>query len=586
MINEVAISPAEQASIRCLQQVFEAMAAKKNFLVEAGAGAGKTYTLIKALRKQIEENAKNFLRSHRKIACITYTNVAKDEIRSRTDNHPVIFAETIHAFAWDAIRDFQKVLRSQIHTLSDRWPERIEEAGGVTNQEVRYNLGYPKITEDEIYLHHDDVIKLLIYLLDDPKFQHILTSRYPVIFIDEYQDTNADLANAILKNFVIPQKGPLIGFFGDHWQKIYGSKSIGLVQADADKLLVIGKEANFRSDRAIVDALNNMRPELPQAYKDPESGGEILVYHSNEWEGQRRKGGHWAGDLPANVAHEYLNALINDLQEKGWIFEENATKVLMLTNNVLAEEQGYANLIAALGSDDLLEKQDDYISFLMDTVDPGVDAFLEGKYGRMLDAFGLQTPAITTQSKKKEWQEGVHRLAETRRQGTIGDVIEVLKETKKPRLPAKIVEKEKKLAELLANPEADRNESETRFVEKHTALKAVPYVEVTRAADFINDNTHFSTKHGVKGAQFDNVLVVLGRGWNHYNWNQMLEWAHEGIPADKQDTFERNRNLFYVTCSRPKHRLALLFTQELSQTAIEQLGAWFGNVLIPFELPG
>ena len=65
----------------------------------------------------------------------------------------------------------------------------------------------------------------------------------------------------------------------------------------------------------------------------------------------------------------------------------------------------------------------------------------------------------------------------------------------------------------------------------------------------------------------------------------MLEWANRGIPAGKQDTFERNRNLFYVSCSRPKHGLALLFTQELSATAITQLRAWFGEVLVPFELP-
>ncbi len=585
MINETVISPAEQASVRCLQEVFEAMAANKNFLVEAGAGAGKTYTLIRALRKQIDENAKKFLRMQRRIACITYTNIAKDEIRSRTDNHPVVFAETIHAFAWDAIRDFQKILRSQVHTLSDRWPERIAEAGGVTNQEVIYNLGYPKITDSEIFLHHDDVIKLLVYLLDDPKFQQILTSRYPVIFIDEYQDTNTDLANALLRNFIVPEQGPLIGFFGDHWQKIYGSKSIGLIQADADKLRVIGKEANFRSDRTIVDALNNMRPELPQEYKDPESGGNIIVYHSNEWAGQRRTGSHWAGDLPADVAHEYLNAVISDLKEKGWVFEDNITKVLMLTNAVLAEEQGYSNLIDALGSDDLLEKQDDYVSFLIDTVEPGIAAFIEGKYGKMIDAFGLQSPAISAHSKKKEWHEKISRLEELCREGTIGSVIDLLKETKKPRLPRRIEEKEAKLADLLTKLPEDRDETETRFVEKYTALRAVSYAEVSRAADFINDLTPFSTKHGVKGAQFDNVLIVLGRGWNHYNWKQMLEWAHDGIPAGKQDTFERNRNLFYVTCSRPKHRLALLFTQDLSNIAIEQLTTWFGDVLVPFNLP-
>lgn len=68
----------------------------------------------------------------------------------------------------------------------------------------------------------------------------------------------------------------------------------------------------------------------------------------------------------------------------------------------------------------------------------------------------------------------------------------------------------------------------------------------------------------MKGAEFENVLVVCGRGWNQYNWNQMLEWSNTAVPDEKIDTFERNRNLFYVACSRPKKRLAILFTQQLS----------------------
>jgi DNA helicase-2/ATP-dependent DNA helicase PcrA len=59
----------------------------------------------------------------------------------------------------------------------------------------------------------------------------------------------------------------------------------------------------------------------------------------------------------------------------------------------------------------------------------------------------------------------------------------------------------------------------------------------------------------------------------------MLELARNAahVPANKQASFERNRNLFYVTCSRPKRRLAILFTQELSAAAIQTVGGWFGD---------
>ncbi|MFH0784307.1 MAG: hypothetical protein V2B20_20450, partial [Pseudomonadota bacterium] len=49
------------------------------------------------------------------------------------------------------------------------------------------------------------------------------------------------------------------------------------------------------------------------------------------------------------------------------------------------------------------------------------------------------------------------------------------------------------------------------------------------------------------------------------------------IPSKRQSAFERNRNLFYVACSRPKKRLALLFTQKLSPIAFRTLNHWFGD---------
>ncbi|MDM1353248.1 MULTISPECIES: UvrD-helicase domain-containing protein [Myroides] len=576
------MSPAEKASIDCIEKVFASLTANKNFLVEAGAGAGKTYTLIKALKHQIENNSDRFLRSNKKIACITYTNVAKEEIQSRTDNNPIVFAETIHAFGWHVIKDFQKAIREQIPNLTDRWKERIEEAGGITQQTVIYNLGYPKITADEIFLHHDDVIKLLTYLLDDKKFQKILTNKFPVIFIDEYQDTNINLANAIVKNFIETEEGPLIGFFGDHWQKIYGSNSCGLITATEGKIEVIGKQANFRSDKLIVKALNKIRPELEQHESNPNSTGEILIYHSNNYTGERRTGNHWKDDLPEKVAHNYLSKTIAELEAKGWNIAADTTKVLMLTNSVLASEQNYQNIFQVFSdTDDYLKKNDDYISFLSDVVEPGSVAFHNRKYGEMLNAFNMNAPRIRKHADKEAWHSDMTRLIEARNNGTIGNVVDLLKETKRPRISKKIEEKEKRLLEINQKTIEQQKEEEIAFAEKIKNIRSIPYSELINVVQYIDDKTLFSTKHGVKGAEFENVLVVFGRGWNNYNWNQMLEWATNGTPNGKQDSFERNRNLFYVACSRPKKRLTLLFTQELSVTAITTLQNWFGNVVEP-----
>ncbi|MEK6748604.1 MAG: 3'-5' exonuclease [Pseudomonadota bacterium] len=113
-------------------------------------------------------------------------------------------------------------------------------------------------------------------------------------------------------------------------------------------------------------------------------------------------------------------------------------------------------------------------------------------------------------------------------------------------------------------------------------LHEVPYQEIISVTNYLDGHSPFETKHGVKGAEFENVLVVIGRGWNKYNFGKMLENVpnQDALNEKERAAFEENRNLFYVACSRPKRRLALLFTQELSVGAIKTVENWFdaGNI--------
>jgi DNA helicase-2/ATP-dependent DNA helicase PcrA len=190
----------------------------------------------------------------------------------------------------------------------------------------------------------------------------------------------------------------------------------------------------------------------------------------------------------------------------------------------------------------------------------------------MFSLLGTRTPILTSHADKIAWSEDMNELVTLRTTGTVRQVVELLQRTRRPRFTEAIENKERKLAEWLASETREEN----RLLSELEAFKNVAYAEVIALKDFLNGITPFATKHGVKGAQFENVIVVFGRGWNQYNFNQFLEWVSRGVPAGKQETFERNRNLFYVACSRPKKRLALLFTQKLSDIALETIEGWAG----------
>lgn len=563
-------SPAEIASQRALDAMFNCLDAGEHFRLEAGAGAGKTYSLIKALHYLIESNKATLPKKNQKIACITFTNVARDEIAARIDKNPMVYCETNHTFCWSLIGGFQKQLRTLVEAMP-AWQEKIAEAGGSLGaRTIEYSLGHRSLRDDRASLHHDDVLPLTISLMENAKFRRIVTDRFPIILVDEYQDTDKNWAEAIQRLFLENPPSPLFGFFGDHWQKIYGN---GCGRLEHPQVREIGKEANFRSVKTIVDCLNRIRPQLQQFVENPEASGQVSVFHTNAWTGARQTGAHWAGDLPSDIGHETFEGVKTTLEQEGWDFSPERTKVLMLTHRLLANEQGYASLPTVFRYNEAFAKKEHpYIAFLVDQLEPACDAFAVRRFGAMFDALGGNTPLLRSHADRAAWHDAMEQLIAVCETGTVGDVIDHLINRRKPRLPEAIEKRERELRDF-DRTSGDEMPAALSEVEK---LRSVRYNEIKALRNYLDGHSPFETKHGVKGAEFENVLVVIGRGWNQYNFGEMLEWAGaQAVPAAKQAAFERNRNLFYVACSRPKRHLALLFTQQLSQNAIATLEGWF-----------
>lgn len=569
-MTEIKQSQAELASIEALEAMYDCLRSGVCFRLEAGAGAGKTYSLVHALLWIIKNRKSNLGKNQQRVACITYTNAAKDEIERRIDSNPLVEVATIHSFCWNLISGFQKALKDKINEL-DAWVERLEDAGGIQERQIDYNLGHRYVNDKTISLHHDDVIPLTVAFMENAKFNGLISAQFPIILIDEYQDTNKDWIAAILKHFIDLKVGPMFGFFGDHWQKIYGN---GCGELSHPSIKQIGKKANFRSVKTIVDGLNNMRPDLPQFPEDENSVGEIRVFHTNNWKGERRTGqggGHWTGDLPEETAKSAYRETIKNLEDSGWDFTEDKTKILMLTHRLLASEQGYPNIVKAFRyRDDYIIPDHPYIQFFYNDLEPARDAFLNRKYGVMMNAFSSKLPLLKGSGDKAKWTSMMSEFIAMGDEVSVGVLIDFFKKKGIPQLPEKII----RIENELSSEKMDADPLE-RKLQEATNFRDVQYSEVRSLVSFLKGHSPFATKHGVKGLEFENVLVVIGRGWNQYNFGQMLDWISTGIPKGKEETFIRNRNLFYVTCSRAKKRLALLFTQELTDDAISVLEEWY-----------
>src|SRR5690606_8390500 len=93
--------------------------APRSFFLFAGAGSGKTRSLVAALDHLRGSMGKSLRMRGQKVAVVTYTKAARDEIIRRTQFDPLIAVSTIHSFAWMLIEGFNHDIREWLRVVLD-----------------------------------------------------------------------------------------------------------------------------------------------------------------------------------------------------------------------------------------------------------------------------------------------------------------------------------------------------------------------------------------------------------------------------------------------------------------------------------
>lgn len=520
-------------------QIIDILQQGRNFRVEAGAGSGKTYSLNKVI-EWIQDNKWNeYRRKNQNVVCITYTNAGVDVIAERLASDSFILPSTIHSFAWNAIKQYQSFLLEIIEENENLQP-REGDFSAIT--QVQYTLGHRYQENGVMYLFHDDVITLFSILLDNVKFRRMFSDRFPLILIDEYQDSFKPIMDKFIEYFIGKGVGPQFGFFGDAWQTIYQSnKACGLIEHE--NIIEIKKVSNFRSASKIVDLLNDIRPELPQLSAIDDFEGEVLVITCDDYIGERRTDRNFKGDLPADELKNRLTNLTEHIK-KNHISDKESLKILMITHKVLASQQGYEKLLDILDNG-LRDKEDIFLQFFMEMVEPVYIALETSDMQLLFDALKVKRYPITKKNEKAKWKMFQEQLAHVRTKKTI-DVLKVVIESEFISVPHNIL------------AYYDMYFSAPDVCYSNTTVKEfldLEYEQFLSAINFLYPEAEFSTEHGVKGEEYDNVVFVISKGWNQYQFEIYAPMIKNGYASDKEASYIRNRNLFYVCCSRPKKRL-------------------------------
>jgi DNA helicase-2/ATP-dependent DNA helicase PcrA len=589
-------------------------AALTSFIMIAGAGSGKTTSLVKALAHIEKTRGAELRRQHRKIACITYTEIAANEIWSDVSNDPLFHVSTIHSYLWTLIKPFQADIklwvserineklsdlrekassfgpRTKQHTKekNERDILRYDEQGRQLNSVARFTYGTGSDYANGI-LGHDDIIKMVPALIHDrPLLKTLVAQKYPFVFIDESQDTNPSIVEAF-KAIDAHMGGQFcLGFFGDPMQKIYAT-GMGEINLEADWVKII-KPENFRCPQRVLAAINNIR-----------KNGDGLEQTRGRMEKIEGKDKPVEGTVRVFIlpADESRSEHIQRVRE--WLSKENAdplwlsdskeadVKVLVLVHRSAARRLGFPDLYAALNDDAPSSFKDGlldgttwvlqpFLSFLL----PLTKAYEDSQHFNVMNLLRANCPLLSTEKLKNTdparllatLEQHVAKLSDLMSAEGNASILDVLRFVKN----AELISFDDRFLDHLTEAEAtsgaaakDDAADDSEVSETVRAIKAYfacPAKQLWGYRTYVEDESPYWTQQGIKGAEFERVLTVLDdeeSSHNQFSYEKFFGLAplsptdEKNIKENKDTVIGRTRRLLYVCCSRATKDLAIVF---------------------------
>jgi DNA helicase-2/ATP-dependent DNA helicase PcrA len=538
-----------------------------NFRIFAGPGAGKTTWLINHLQHVLKTSKR--LHRTRKIACITYTNVAAEEVVNKLSCDKFRFdISTIHSFLYrniikpfsyliaedeggEALFNVDKLAGHSEHIPhSDRirrWQTTIEKLNNKSYRYLQFAQNKPHLLEqlgsldysfinneiDLIFrkqrgvavptkngelwlykkkywldgiLHHEDVLYFsYLIIIKSKRVLEFIRNRYPYILIDEFQDTT-ELQTWIIKK--IAESNTKVGVIGDLAQSIYKfawAKRTDFETFNLEGISSYKLENNHRSTSRIIDFLNCLRSDICQ------KGNEFTIDGCNVkiLIGTIHDAIKWLND------NDFKSTYI--LTRKNISVEEIKAKIGTQTDNLLKQLYGLDSNSARVK---ILH------SILM--------GFKFSQKGYLKDAIKEVLRALKSPADKS--------ILKLQLRGTAIEIIDKLKTDETQQLSlysyySELSDNIKKKFNFQIGAKITPKLAAKSFYEKTKVSDLLKFIKVdTKSEDNIR------TIHSAKGTQFDHVLVHFDE---LIDFEKYVFEANTCLEADEDDA-----RIYYVGFSR------------------------------------
>ena len=585
---------------------------RKSFFLFAGAGSGKTYSLVLLLKKIRDKIGQDLMLRGKNVAVITYTNAATDEIINRLDYSPVFHISTIHSFVWDVIKYYQndikqlycQYLRDDIRIIG----EKLDSARNKTTKTYRTNFEKMNYLKDRLEraetiekfvynpngsnpeynaLNHADVIKISAQMImNSLMLQRIIAQRYPIFLIDESQDTKKELVDAffsIQKNF---GETFTLGLLGDQKQRIYtdGKKDmVSIIPIEWEKPV---KKMNYRSAKRIVKLANAFGKDIDfhaeQVSREDAIEGFARLFIVQQGNGINKD----------EVEQTVMKKMCELTKDAKWVEANTNVKILTLEHMMAARRLGFEQFFGPLSKVTkyqmtFLQGTVSELEFFTKEILPIADSIKED--GRIaLEILKSNSPLLSKKNIEKSYELYLRCREET---GTVAKKVnddhsirEVVKAVRDSQLLT-IPEVIRQACELTPDEINDEMEEDLQAWVKVMDLSISM---VRKYDDYVNQHTRFDTHQGVKGLEFERVMVIIddseAKGFMFsydklFGVKELTETDIKHIEAGEESSIDRTLRLFYVTCTRAKESLAIImYTSDPNKVRNQAINkGWFAE---------
>ena len=582
--------------------------APRSFFLFAGAGSGKTRSLTEALKPVLERERTRLRTRQQQVGVITYTNAACLEIKGRLEFDPLVEVSTIHSFVWSQIGGLTADIKGWLAEKLDKditnlqakekkgragtkisvdrqrkivsCAERLEMLR--TIKKFTYNPNGDNIDRDA--LDHNEVIQIgSDFLTHRPLMQQLLVSKFPILLIDESQDTHRPLMDALFAVQAVHRANFSLGLIGDTMQRIYGHGKPDLGRNLPDDWAKPAKQMNHRCRQRIIELINRIRSETDgqiQRGRSNKKGGIVRLFIADSDEPNRED------------TESRIRARMADIaMDNGWRDKDDAVKTLALEHHMAARRLGFLEMFKALYDaprlrTGLLDGTLPSLRLFSHLVLPLVEARRAGNEFGASAILRKHSPLLSKQLLKNSEEDPVSQLRSASaaverlaslwtddRRPCFLNVLKAISETRLFSIPnsLRIIaardHNEQQLAASLENLQIRSDGESTRELAAWDKFVLTPFSQIRPYKAYVSGEAAFDTHQGVKGLEFPRVMVILddneARGFLFQF--EKLFGVKEPTAADlknkregKETSVDRTRRLLYVTCSRAEESLALV----------------------------